>query len=436
MMAVAVAADTGSGLSDLNTLAVVSLAGGVPRRLLDQVHSADWLPDGVTLAVARWSEGRDRLEAPPGNVLHETTGHVQDIHVSPDGRWIAFNDQPSSGANNGSYVIIDRAGRVAARTAIWNSPRGAAWSADGRELWFCASEDLCTTELRVLKPRGEERVVTRFPGNYYLKDVGPGGRLLLVKMHYELRMRGRGAAEGVERDLQWYDNSVPTDISDDGRWLVFVEEGMFATDGWAVCLRGLDGSPPVKLGTGFPWAISPDNRWVCTLTADPQRLVMLPTGSGRPDTLPFGDLRRWGPGLAWLPDGEGIVFGGGEAGHELRTYTQDLQGGLPHPATPEGIYMRLLSPDGQTMVVRSAEDGRYLLWPRDGGQMRPLPGLLPEETPLQWSADGHAVYCAEAGTESPDGHACRTGDRSADPAAGPHGARPPGRCHRPSAGDR
>ena len=394
MLAVAVATDTGAGLSDVNTLAVVPMSGGTPRRLLDQVRSADWLPDGETLAVVRRINVKDRLEVPPGHVLYETTGHINDVLVSPDGRWIAFNDKPGTMATNGAFVIIDREGRVVARTVVWNVPQGAAWSAGGRELWFCASQDQGTTELRVLTPRGGERVVTRFPGIIGLGAIAPDGRLLLTRMYVDSRMRGRGAADEEDRDLQWYDYSLPTDISEDGKWLIFVEQGVFGMEQGAVCMRGLDGSPPVKLGTGFPWAISPDNQWVYVVASSSKRIVRLPTGAGQPDTLPCGEVGRLGPGLAWLPGGQGIVFGGGEVGHELRTYAQDLQGGLPRPITPEGIYMRLLSPDGQTMVVCSAEDRSHLLWPLGGGEPRPLAGMLAGEIPVQWSADGSSLYCA------------------------------------------
>src|SRR6266849_10025209 len=57
------------------TLALMSLTGSAPRRLLDNVQDADWSPDGSKLVVAHdVGGGHCELEFPPGKVLYETTG--------------------------------------------------------------------------------------------------------------------------------------------------------------------------------------------------------------------------------------------------------------------------------------------------------------------------------------------------------------------------
>src|SRR5262249_29673286 len=71
-------------------LARISIAGGAPRDILDDVQSADWSPDGQSLAIVRDFGVKNRLEFPIGKVLFETTGWVGQIRVSPKGNTIAF----------------------------------------------------------------------------------------------------------------------------------------------------------------------------------------------------------------------------------------------------------------------------------------------------------------------------------------------------------
>jgi DNA-binding winged helix-turn-helix (wHTH) protein len=71
-------------------LALMSLTGRTPRKLLDNVQDADWSPDGSKLAVTHYVDGRCALEFPPGKVLYETSGKAwrSNPRVSPRGRYI------------------------------------------------------------------------------------------------------------------------------------------------------------------------------------------------------------------------------------------------------------------------------------------------------------------------------------------------------------
>ena len=71
---------------NVGTLARAPLAGGAPRPILEDVESADWSPDGTSLAVVRNVSGRERLEYPIGKVLYETSGGwISYPRVSPKG---------------------------------------------------------------------------------------------------------------------------------------------------------------------------------------------------------------------------------------------------------------------------------------------------------------------------------------------------------------
>jgi hypothetical protein len=62
----------GGGVGTYGTLARVPLSGGVPRAILENVWSADWGPDGKSVAVLRTENGHHRVEYPIGTVLYET----------------------------------------------------------------------------------------------------------------------------------------------------------------------------------------------------------------------------------------------------------------------------------------------------------------------------------------------------------------------------
>ena len=71
-------------------LARAGLEAGVGRDVLENVHAADWSPDGTELAVAREFQGKVRLEYPIGKKLYETDRPISNMRISRDGAWIAF----------------------------------------------------------------------------------------------------------------------------------------------------------------------------------------------------------------------------------------------------------------------------------------------------------------------------------------------------------
>ena len=93
---------------NLGTLARAPLAGGAPRPILENVESADWSPDGTSLAVVRNVSGRERLEYPIGKVLYETSGGwISYPRVSPKGDAVAFIDHTNQGDDGGSFAVVD-----------------------------------------------------------------------------------------------------------------------------------------------------------------------------------------------------------------------------------------------------------------------------------------------------------------------------------------
>jgi eukaryotic-like serine/threonine-protein kinase len=382
------------------TLARIGVAGGAPREVLEDVQWADWSPDGRNLAVVRETEGRNRLEFPIGKVLYETAGWISHPRVSPGGDLVAFLDHPVRGDNGGSVAVVDRSGKNTKKTLsdVFEGAEGLAWSPGGREVWFTAAKFGISFALHSVTLTGHDRLLARVPGTANLQDVSRDGRVLMTHDRLRSGILGFAAGEAKELDLSWLDWSLPTDLSADGKTLLFVESGEGGGPGYSVMFRKTDGSPAVRIGEGYAQALSPDAKWALSIihfASEPQ-IVVLPIGAGEPKPLPREGLNV--QRAEWLPDGKRILLTANETGHGARLYVRDLAGGKARAFTPEGYrsFQRTISPDGRFVAVRGPDQRNYL-YPLEGGEPTPLPGLTAEDTPVGWTADGRSLYVYRRG---------------------------------------
>ncbi len=381
------------------TLARAAMTGGAPREIAEGVQQADWTSDGANLLVVRDVAGRGRLEFPLGKVLYETAGHISFPRLSPKGDWIAFLDHPLPADDRGTVAVVDLAGKKRTLSGEFESVEGIAWSPSGREIWFTAATSGLSRALYAVTLSGRQRVVARIPGGVKIHDMARSGRVLLARDTWRIGILGLPPGESKERDLSWLDGSFASDLSADGKTLLFEEQSEAAGPNYVVCLRKTDGSPAVRLGEGGAQALSPDGKWALSRLPSPDApLVLLPTGSGERKLLKSEGVRIGYGAALWFPDGKRILVAGSEPGHGVRLYVQDLEGGKPRPITPEGVIANRiigrfvsLSPDGK-FVAAIGPDPKGALYPVDGGGPRPIPGLEAGEFPLRWSADGRWLY--------------------------------------------
>ena len=378
------------------TLARVALAGGAPREILDEVQWADWAPNADSLAVVRDMGGRNRLEFPIGKVLYETVGWISHPRISPKGDRIAFLDHPVPGDDLGLVAVVDLAGSKRTLSSGWITTQGLAWSPNGEEIWFTASDVGNSRGLYAVTLLGQQRLILTVPGALTLNDVSRDGHVLLARENSRREVVGLLAGENKEHDLTWLDWSVPADLSADGKTLLIDEEGEGGGAAYSTYLRKTDGSPAVRLGDGRALALSPDQKWVISSPlSSPGQLFLLPTKAGEPKLLAHDAINHFG--ARWFPDGKRILFSGAEPGHGPRLYVQDLVGGKPRAFTPEGIVplgalnSYPTSPDGK-MVAAIGPDQRGYLYPVEGGEPRLIPGLAAADSPIAWSADDRALY--------------------------------------------
>src|SRR5262245_2785155 len=243
-------------------LARMPLEGGAaPREVLEDVTWAGWSPDGSSLAVVRDTGGRRRLEYPVGKVLYETAGWISHPRVSPDGTRVAFIDHQLNGDDRGSIGLVGPNGRQTLG-GTWGSAWGLAWALGGKEIWFSAARVGTQRDLRAVSPSGKDRTIARLMTTLTLHDIARDGRVLLARDNIRFSIRALPPGEKEERELSWLDAPGLGDISPDGRRILFSEAGEGGGEGYAVYLRGTDGSPATLLGRGRIPVFSPDGRWV------------------------------------------------------------------------------------------------------------------------------------------------------------------------------
>jgi Tol biopolymer transport system component len=246
-------------------------------------------------------------------------------------------------------------------------------------------------------------LIMRVPGHLVLDDISRDGRVLAAYNTKSFSLTGLAPGDSEERDLSWLDVSMPSDLSADGRTLLLGEAGEGSGRKFAVYLRNTDGSPPVRLGEGRGFSLSPDGKLVLAALGEVEgrpHLALLPTGPGETKTLPTGDLGDFGWGQ-FGPDGRSVVYSAAAPGRPPRLYSQDLSGGAPRPVTEEGVMFRRLwtgrplSPDGRFVV--GSKGSKLLIYPMAGGEGRVIPGLTPGDQVVQWSADGRSLYVVSPG---------------------------------------
>jgi dipeptidyl aminopeptidase/acylaminoacyl peptidase len=380
------------GFTFAGTLASAPLAGGSPRALLENIQWADWAPDGARYALVRDAAGRVQLEFPAGHPLFATAGFITHPRVSPRGDLIAFVEHPAQGDDGGFVSVVDTSGRKRQLSQSFATAWGLAWDPGGSRILFTAAKVGGNRALRAVDLRGREKLLVEVAGALTLHDVGPGGRALVSRDDARVGMLGMATGDSVERDLSWLDWTFLRDISSDGRTILFVETGQGGGAGYSIYVRGIDGSPAIRLGSGSGSSISRDGKWVVSVLPgpSPQQLIALPMGPGEPRRLTQDAIDHHSG--AWLPDGRGFVILGNEPGRGNRLWVQEV-GGAARPISPEGIeyFFIPVSPDGKWVAGRS-HDGQIRLYSTRGAAARPIPGIETDDIPLRFTEDGRELY--------------------------------------------
>jgi serine/threonine protein kinase len=375
------------------TLTRMSLDGAT-RPFMENVREADWSPDGSTMAIVRDVGSKDRLEYPIDKLLVEATGYLSDPRVSPDGSRVAFLEHPTRWDDRGWLKVADRNGAVRTLAGEFWGAQGVAWASDGKTIFISASVQGTFGYLpHAVNADGDPVLRQPFPSisSAEMMDAAPDGRLLVNAGENRISIRARLPGDSDEREFPWLDLPFASDISQDGKWLLFSDEGQSAGLNYAVALRKSDGSPAVRLGEGAAIALSPDAKWAVGFVPSPApgHYMAYPTGPGQPAPLDFSPVATPGS-ISFFPDGR-LFFCGSEPNKARRCYRKNLTGGAAEAITPEGIVAGSPAPDGHTLAVTTT-DGVWQSLDLRGGATRTIPGDHSKDRPVGWSSDSRAMF--------------------------------------------
>ena len=186
-------------------------------------------------------------------------------------------------------------------------------------------------------------------------------------------------------------------LAPDGTQMVFQEFGEGGGAAGSAYHRRLDGSSPLRLGDGMPFDVSPD--WKTALVGvgvgEKMELKLIPIGAGETMTLPRGSIHAYGWAV-WHPDGKRVVIVGTDAEGNTRSSSRMPAVARHAPSQSwEGFpsYPWLcVSADGHFIAAKPKDSEPYALYPIDGGEMRPIPFLKADDTPLVFSDDGGSLF--------------------------------------------
>jgi Tol biopolymer transport system component len=331
------------------------------------------------------------VEYPQGKALYDVPGWASDIRISPDGNTVAFVEHPEVWDSFGRIAMVDRAGKKTILSGDYSSVLGLAWAPSGKEIWYTASKIHISSNLYAVSLSGKQRLVWAGAGSMTLKDISRDGHVLFVRENRRRGIAGLFPGHTKETDLSWQDWSLPTDLSADGKWLYFAEQGDSAGAKYSAYMRATDGSPAIRLGDGSPWSASPDGKWVASIIpGTPQQLMLLPTRAG--DAVNLSQPGFNYDNAEWFPDSKRLLVLRYETGKPAREYILNIDGGEAKPVTPEWQF-GLLLPDGKSVVVD--HEDKLLFYPVEGGEPREEKNLLPADALFQAAhLRGRYVYAS------------------------------------------
>jgi serine/threonine protein kinase/Tol biopolymer transport system component len=368
----------------MGTLAKASANGGAPKAQIENVHEADWTPDGSALALVRYVADKriDQVEYPAGKVLYQAP-FISDLRFSRDGQYLAFIEHPNPADDRGNVVVITAAGNAVVKGPQFDSARGLAWSPSGREVW--STSPLVSGNIFSISLDGQTRTVLQAPGRTHLRDVLPDGRILVTQGIARMGIMFVDLESKTTKDLSWMDWPFLRHISPDGKTILFDEQGN-AYGHYTALIRHTDGSAALALGEGYADDLSPDGNSVLAtkIKTSPLELWLLPVGAGEPRRLSPPNLSPAGTAAGFMADGKHVIYVARDGNKPPQTYIQDLNGGAPALLTPEGAVGYRISPDDQYLIVNG---GRSLFSMKDH-TVQPIAGLTPGDTFTDWSGDG------------------------------------------------
>jgi eukaryotic-like serine/threonine-protein kinase len=386
------------------TLAVAPMMGGTPRVQMNDVISADFAPDGKSLAVARLINRKAQLEFPVGKQVFSTSGYIDYVKVSPDGKSVACAEHPVFDDDRGWVAVFDENGKRTQLTPEYGSLQGLVWSKAGKQIWYTAADVTTDRSLYEVTLSGKIRKASTAPAGMRVLDIAADGRMLISSDEVRSEI---GAIDPLTKKetkgLEWFDGTGLSDVRPDGTAFLGFEWGGPSGPLYMTIYRKLSESAPTHLGDGGGGKISPDGTMVASeVFTRPPYIALYPLGTGESRKLSLEGLSG-SSSIAWFPDGKRLLVVAAKESEGLRTYAIDIDGGKPQPVGPPGFLGFAVVGDGKR-IAGIDDAGEAVVFEMDKQNQRKVPGLEPDEQPRMgpdvngpvWSSDGKGLILVKA----------------------------------------
>jgi len=401
------------GRSDI--LAVVSLAGGAPKDLVEGISDADYGPDGTSLAAAVLRSGKFHLEFPLGKVLLSQDTRIWAVAVSPEGDRLAVLREedpkdPIEGFLKCRLDVVDRKGRVhPVSREIQVKPGKVLWMPGGKEILVSRWQaGLHETELVALDMAGRSRILARIPGLLVrLWDITADGRVLANLWNWSTELEWQPAGEPRSRRFRGLGMGGFTGLSSDGRKALYCELESSPDGTRKIVTYLLDAThpEPIQIWEGTGAGFSDDGRWVIgqkTKGGETQNFKV-PLGAGAPVPIPLpASVGAFWPGFH--PDGKRFLLRAWDPAKGMSISVWDPerkeQRRIWGPEQEDPTYR--LSPSGKYMALGELSSGEIQVFPLGGGPRRtfkPFKEFRP--IPVGWIDGDRAVLISEGRWDFP-----------------------------------
>jgi len=304
--------------------------GGVPRRVVNSMGSADVSPTNGRLALFRLArKGIQLVTAPTDGSRFDVVAEFAPVTYylyprwSPDGRWIAF--QRGDSIRFDIFVASATGGEPHQLTHDNNMMGGFAWLPDSTGIVYSSSRDSTMPYLPTLDlwqvTLSDERVrrVTSGEVSYMSPDISKSGAVLVSRMKlqtdiWKFPVNGL-PAENVRRAVRVTRQTgqvlTPT-ASPDGKEVAYLSDSGGHANLWAVNmetgdLRQITHERDPHVAVGVPeW--SPDGHTLAFVSSRGNQGLTFGVWLVDSDGSNLRNVANPGLGTAWSPDGRWVYY--------------------------------------------------------------------------------------------------------------------------------
>lgn len=406
---------------NMGVLSVVSLLGGTPRKLTEDVDSpAAISPDGKRIVFernypSRWETVLIVVNADGTGEKTLATRKRPDYFStdgpswSPDGKMIACAG--GSRDANGSYmnivgVNVDDGKEKLLTAQRWNYMGQVAWQGDGQALiaiaWQGASSLVTNQIWHIPYPSGEARKITNDLSGYRGLSLSADASALATVQSTRVSHIYVAPSGAPERATQI--TSGLGDLYSEGLGMAWTPDGHIVYGSTAsgnpdIWIMDAAGNHQRQLTMDdhmdFMPCVTPDGRYIVFVSErkGTYNIWRMDADGGNPKQLTQGSNENW-PSLS--SDGQWVIYLGSSKSKGA-LWKVPIEGGEPVPLSESYLSRPAVSPDGKLITGLVLDDQTSWMWvsvmPVEGGTPTKLFKFFPLPVPptVRWNADSRTL---------------------------------------------